>query len=76
MPDGAIEILCDLTCSVENNGLPTQEPSYGWSQRRGHSLPRFGVAPARRRQRRTRYQRDPAGNIWWVSQRMTAEPYF
>lgn len=20
--------------------------------------------------------RDPAGNIWWVSQRMTAEPYF
>ena len=20
--------------------------------------------------------RDPAGNLWWVSQRMTAEPYF
>lgn len=20
--------------------------------------------------------RDPVGNIWWVSQRMTAEPYF
>lgn len=20
--------------------------------------------------------RDPAGNIWWVSQRLTAEPYF
>lgn len=20
--------------------------------------------------------RDPAGNIWWVSQRMTADPYF